>query len=102
MRSTTFNAAEQDSRCVKKRRALQKAYMTHLMRTMLAKLRDYLRELFRGFVWPEKSSRRPGGTAEAGQSGGRSSGPASMQRKRRHPHPAHGLAGLLKRKASQK
>jgi GT2 family glycosyltransferase len=47
VRSTTFNAAEQDSRCVKKRRALQKAYMTHLMRMMLAKLRDYFRALFR-------------------------------------------------------
>jgi len=40
-RSTMFNAVEQDSRCVKKRRALQKAYMVHLMRMILAKLRDY-------------------------------------------------------------
>jgi GT2 family glycosyltransferase len=49
-RSTTFNAAEQDSRCVKKGRALQKAYMTHLIRMMLAKLRDYFRELFSGIA----------------------------------------------------
>jgi hypothetical protein len=55
---TAFNAAEQDARCVKKRRALQKAYVMHRMRTMLAKLRDYFRELFRGFVRPEKSSRQ--------------------------------------------
>jgi GT2 family glycosyltransferase len=48
VRSTVFNAAEQDSRCVKRRRALQKAYMTHLIRMMLAKLRDYFRERFGG------------------------------------------------------
>jgi O-antigen biosynthesis protein len=44
VRSTTFNPAEQDARSVKKKRALQKAYMTHLMRMMLATLRDYFRE----------------------------------------------------------
>ena len=48
-RSTTFNAVEQ-ARCVKKRRALQKAYMVHLMRMILAKLRDYFRELFSGIA----------------------------------------------------
>jgi hypothetical protein len=48
VRSTTFNPAEQDARSVKKKRALQKAYMTHLMRMMLAKLRDYFRERFGG------------------------------------------------------
>jgi GT2 family glycosyltransferase len=47
VRSTTFNTAEQDSRCVKKNRALQKAYMTHLMRMVLAKLRHYF---FRGIA----------------------------------------------------
>ena len=50
VRPTAFNAAEQDSRCVKKTRALQKAYMTHLMRMVLAKLRDYLREQLGGIA----------------------------------------------------
>jgi O-antigen biosynthesis protein len=46
VRPKAFNAAEQDSRSDKKTRTLQKAYMTHLMRMMLAKLRDYFRERF--------------------------------------------------------
>jgi GT2 family glycosyltransferase len=45
-RSTTFNAAEQDARSIKKRRAVRKAYIIHLMRMMLAELRDYFRERF--------------------------------------------------------
>jgi GT2 family glycosyltransferase len=45
VRSTTFNAAEQDSRCVKERRALQKAYIAYLMRRMLAKLARLFRQV---------------------------------------------------------
>jgi O-antigen biosynthesis protein len=52
VRATTFNAAEQNSRCVEKSRALQKAYVSYrrrrLMRMMLiTKPRQYCRELFR-------------------------------------------------------
>jgi len=46
VRTTTFNAAEQDSRCVKKGRELQIAYIVHLMRMVLAKVRDYFRKRF--------------------------------------------------------
>jgi GT2 family glycosyltransferase len=52
VRATTFSAAEQNSRCVEKSRALQKAYVAYrrrrLMRMMLiTKPRQYCRELFR-------------------------------------------------------
>jgi O-antigen biosynthesis protein len=50
VRRTTFNCAEQDSRCVKKGRALQIAYIEHLMRMMLAKVRDYFRKRFGGIA----------------------------------------------------
>jgi GT2 family glycosyltransferase len=55
VRSTTFSAAEQNSRCVEKNRALQKAYVAYrcrrLMRMMLiTKPRQYCRQFFKGVV----------------------------------------------------
>jgi GT2 family glycosyltransferase len=59
VRSTTFNAAEQDSRCVKKSQALQKAYAAYqrrqLMRMMfITKPRQYCRELFKRLARPKR------------------------------------------------
>jgi hypothetical protein len=53
-----FNAAEQDSRCVKKSRALQKAYAAYqrrrligtIRKTLITKPRQYCRELFKGLA----------------------------------------------------
>jgi GT2 family glycosyltransferase len=55
VRSTMFNAARQDSRCVKNSRALQKAYVAYqrrrLMRMQLiTKPSHYFRELFRAIA----------------------------------------------------